>query len=466
MGIDKPNIRWIVHWGVPQSIEAYYQQVGRAGRDRGEAHCTVVLTEFDEVRNRQLLAEDVGLEEVRERCSDRNIKRSERDDVTTQLYFQFRSFPGVDDEVAALAAVTALVEPAERAKHVSIPWRTNDEQDQRERAIYRLSMLGVVGDYTVDWGSRAFTLDVKGTTPDAVRDAFLRYVERTQPGRVDAMRAIVASQSERKLEDVVVATGRSFVEFIYDTIERSRRRSMREMYLAVKESTSDEELRARVLDFLSEGDVAPAMERLVDRPRYHFAEWAELLDGVRAEQDAGELRGAAGRLLASAPDHPGLLYARAIAEVTVRDGSFREFDSNVRAAFESARDRYGASVGDIEAMARDVLRRASSRGSAFLTAAVAIVEDHGLDGDDSGLSGSYVPRTPKSQSPGGGANGAVPPAEVGGPVALEQQVRTAVDDAIDSGGADAGLLVLEGTSVLDAIRRAAARVADIYRGRS
>eukprot|EP00434_Breviolum_minutum_P015431 symbB.v1.2.013595.t1/scaffold964.1/size148446/11 len=45
MGIDKPDIRWVLHYGATQTVEAYYQQAGRAGRDGHPAECTLFYDE-------------------------------------------------------------------------------------------------------------------------------------------------------------------------------------------------------------------------------------------------------------------------------------------------------------------------------------------------------------------------------------------------------------------------------------
>lgn len=309
MGIDHPNIRFTIHWGLPQSIEAFYQEAGRAGRSRDASICHLIVSDDDPGRSsRQLSGEEVA-----------EIKRNEDSDIDRLVFFHRNSFPSLEKERSVLLATLKLLKGVTANGPIPIDWNAlkgvEGGREQIERAIYRLMLCGYIHDYTVDWRQSRFVVHLAPKDPKHVLDSIIKYVRAFN---------IRMSQSERETLGSKLATGIDYdafveytanrlIEFTYTHIEGTRRRGMAEMLRIAKDSRDSSEFRKGILGYLTTSTFTSQLQALVDDATCDVGVTKTLFEQVASPSDASDLANQTGRLLASYFNHPSLLVVHAVA---------------------------------------------------------------------------------------------------------------------------------------------------------
>jgi ATP-dependent DNA helicase RecQ len=348
MGIDKPNIRYTVHIGLPASIESFYQEAGRAGRDRSRAECAIVLSNDDPKRSQLLLSPATPLQEV-----ERVVKETQwddADDIVRALWFHVQAFRGELAEVEDIARMLDQLGDVQQRRSVNVSWRdprwSSDRREREasreraEKALHRLVLLGVVEDYTVNFASQEFGVKIAGATQEEIAAAFGRYAGAYQQRLGEQAEREALGLRQEPHREYILAVAERLVSFIYEHVELARRRALSEMLQAAISARTDEALRRRILAYLEQTEWDERLEAVRTSARGGVDCLTPVLDDLVSPNDAAALRAATGRALASYPDVPGLLLLRSLAEALSQDAEPEVVRQNIKAALEFAFEKF------------------------------------------------------------------------------------------------------------------------------
>lgn len=303
VGIDNERLNYIINYKMPQSMEAYYQQCGRAGRAGQRSECYLVFSD--------------DLPAVTQQWLNRQIPRMPRrwDDLGTVAFFHESNFPGQGIDVAgALLVFAKLFGTPDGQGLVEVPQYLDPAMapaaaERTERYISYWLILGVLVDYEVTgmgkntvYGVRRhqvverFLQDRNEVALTAhIVDSLHRYLSRYRP----TVRADVGKGLAARTESNLSAKSAShLVDFIYRQIEYQRLEAIRTMVSYCNQAdTSPERLRATVRAYFDTSEkFSEGLLRMADAAP-DFVAVAALLDRVEGFDDAEHLYWETRRLL-------------------------------------------------------------------------------------------------------------------------------------------------------------------------
>lgn len=352
MGIDKPNIRYTIHYGIPSSLESLYQEAGRAGRDKNAAECVVLYTPENEllVQIKHYLSFEAKPSEIREFLEQKG-NRNYGEDVWRQLFLLYNELSDVEEEMKILEALVQIYAEPGAVCYIKSedPYLMSRADLQNsylvslanlQKYIYHLSLVGVVEDWTVDWKSNTLKVyfaeytseSVLVKTQDYIRNYDIEYRLTADP--------LYEDRKEWNEIDAITQAAQIFLTWYNDNILYARRQALlntMDACDAYKEEAPDE-FKEKMEAYFRLDDISDMLGVIADQP-YEVREWFEILniDCIKKNKISNILMNL-NRFLESYQNNAGLNYVSGILNLI--DNHFDSPNGRTRllASFSAIKD--------------------------------------------------------------------------------------------------------------------------------
>ena len=338
MGIDKQNIFYTFHYGLPSSVEALYQEAGRAGRwDKRKkenkskiGQCFVLHSPetHDQERVERLFHKDTTFAEMKAISDEVGFGGR---DIFKQVFLFVQGQNDIEKDFEIISGV--IRNYFQEKTQVRIFWndaysKLKINSDVLQKAIYRLSLLGIVSDWTTNFIDH-FEVQFKTLDEKHIVKSVSDYIGKYEPN-TDISKELQKVQQKTVLEKAIWF----LLNWTFENIAYSRKQSLKTLSDWCSEFEDSESFKQRIDSYFIFSETTFILQHIAENPK-DYEKWFEVLttnNQFPNKTEFEKLKDSISRFLESYRNSIGLNFVSGFVRLALNEYE----DSDGKERFESA----------------------------------------------------------------------------------------------------------------------------------